>query len=312
MKETIEARELIVLDGLIRGTYHKTHNDVSGVQSNLIERDRIGVLFLTGLAATRASNGDGAVYWADAFAEHGYPSFRLDLPGCGDSEGDSPAEGLDFIDRGGYAPIVAAKIKELVARFNLSGVVIVGHCSGTASAIYTGAVSKECKGLVLMDPYFHMQQVKLPKFRRQIHAWALQVHLDGLLSKIYNQAKEFFFFFRGSALPENANFALLRSWKEVVSAGRPVLILRSPGRNAPGTKTRVGEFDYLKYVLELAGRKSQVIVEVAEGANHSFANHLGRVAVRQHTEYWLNTHFPLANREDSSRDAAKPNPAIAI
>lgn len=101
----------------------------------------------------------------------------------------------------------AAGIKDLVARFNLSGVVIVGHCSGTASAIYTGAVSKERKGLVLMDPYFHLQQIKLPKFRRQIHTWALQVHLDGLLSKIYDQAKGFFLFFRGSALPENANFA---------------------------------------------------------------------------------------------------------
>ena len=38
MKETIETRELIVLDGPIRGTYHKTRNDISGAQSSLIEQ----------------------------------------------------------------------------------------------------------------------------------------------------------------------------------------------------------------------------------------------------------------------------------
>jgi hypothetical protein len=55
----------------------------------------------------------------------------------------------------------------------------------------------------------------------------------------------------------------------------------------------MGEFDYLKHVLKLAGRKSQVVVKTIEGTDHSFANRVGRAAVRQHSERWLNACFPL-------------------
>ena len=62
----------------------------------------------------------------------------------------------------------------------------------------------------------------------------------------------------------------------------------------------MGEFDYLKYVLKLAGRKSQVVVQSIEGTDHSFANRLGRAAVRQHAERWLSACFPLRQNETSA------------
>jgi pimeloyl-ACP methyl ester carboxylesterase len=304
MKEGTETRELLALDGhgaIVRGTYHKTYNSCADSPSNLIERDRVGVVFLNGLAATRASNGDVTVYWADSFAERGYPSFRLDLPGFGDSEGDPPPEWLNFINAGGYASIAAAKIKELVTRFNLSGVVIVGHCSGTVAAIHAAA-NRECLGLVLMDPSFHLSrsQTTRPKVRQKLNDWALQSRFGGFLSRIFDFLKQIRLLLRANALPENANFSLLRQWKEVASTGMPILILKAPRWRSPGTKPRVGEFDYLKHVLGLAGRKGRVVVKVMEGANHSFANRLGRVAVRQHTECWLNDNFPSLKREEGA------------
>jgi pimeloyl-ACP methyl ester carboxylesterase len=250
-------------------------------------------LFLNGLLATRASDGDAAVYWADSFSEHGYASFRIDLPGYGDSEGEPPAEWVSFINHGGYAAIAAAKIRELVERFDLSGVIVAGHCAGAVTAIYAAAGGKHCKGLVLLDPYFHHQQVLKSKIRQRVNLWRLQSPVGRILSAIHHHVKEIGIKLRGDAIPENANLPVLRCWKELASSGLPILILKAPSRKTPGTKPKVGEFDYLEYALKLAGRRSHVVVKVAEGANHSFANTLGREAVRLHTVNWLNEFFPL-------------------
>src|ERR1700722_14254801 len=75
MKEAIEERELIVLDGLgglIRGTYHKPADDNGREEASPIARDRVGLLFLNSTSPTRAANGDAAVYLADSFAGCGY------------------------------------------------------------------------------------------------------------------------------------------------------------------------------------------------------------------------------------------------
>jgi pimeloyl-ACP methyl ester carboxylesterase len=250
------------------------------------------VLFLNGFLATRASDGDAFVYLANSLAKHGYPCFRLDLPGYGDSEGDPPEEWLNFIDHGGYASIASAKIKELVKRFNLSKVIIAGHCAGAVSAIYTAAAGRECGGLVLLDPYFHLQQADRSKIRQQLNLWALRSRLGRFLSNIFDHLKEIRLLFRGNSPPENANVPLLRCWKELASSGLPILILKAPVRKIPGMKPRLGEFDYLKYALRLADGRNLVVVKVTDGANHSFANRLGRDAVRLYTEQWLDEYFP--------------------
>ena len=81
-------------------------------------------------------------------------------PGLGDSDGDISSDLLDFINSGGYAAIAASSVKELVKRIGLSGVVIVGHCAGSVSALFAAAATIKCKGLILMDPYFHLPQMK--------------------------------------------------------------------------------------------------------------------------------------------------------
>ena len=311
MNQAIESRELITLDGLevlVRATYHKTPPTIYTTQQGPNQPSRIGVLFLNSLTLPRAATGDSSVYWADAFAESGYPSFRIDLPGLGDTGGDLPIDLLGFINTGGYAAIAAAKVKELVERFNLAGVVVVGHCAGAASALYAASLAKECVGLILMDPYFHLPRAIRPKLRQNLSDWALRSRVGGLLSNIYDVLRKIRLFLRGNAPPENANFPLLRVWREMASAGLPILLFKAPSRKAPGTKPRVGEFDYIKHVLELAGRKGQVVIRLIEGTDHSFANRSGRAAVRRHTEQWLSERFPLAEFEGA---AAVPLPSAA-
>jgi pimeloyl-ACP methyl ester carboxylesterase len=297
MKQSIEGRELITLDRfgtVVRGTYHRPPE----ANTDASERGRMGILFLNSLSLPRTATGDSAVYWAESIAESGYPSFRVDLPGLGDSDGTLPLELLNFINAGGFGGPTSDNVRELVERFNLSGVILVGHCAGIVSAVFAAENCPQCRGLVLMDPYFHLPQAVRPKLRQALSDWALHSTMGRTASNVYDQLRELYCRIRGSRPPSNANFALLRCWKKVASTGLPILLLKAPARKASGTKPRAGEFDYLNHVLRLAGRRSQVNVTFVDGTDHSFANKVGRNAIRQHTENWLKAYFPNAGQID--------------
>jgi pimeloyl-ACP methyl ester carboxylesterase len=272
------------------------HTGADGVTKN-----RIGIVFLNSLSLPRTATGDSAVFWAESFANFGFPSLRLDLPGLGDSGGAIPNELLNFINAGEYASIAATKIKELVERFGFSGVVLLGHCAGTVTAIHAavGCIN-ECKGLVLLDPYFHLPQAVRPMVRRGLSAWAMRSRFGGVISNIYDRARDLRRVVRGNALPGNANKKLLSCWKKLASTGLPILLFKAPARKAAGTKPRVGEFDYLSHVLQLAGPGSQVLIELVEQTDHSFANRVGRAAVAGMTERWLQTYMAAGLREDAA------------
>lgn len=315
MRHTINDRELIVLDILnttVRGTFHRPCNSSSKAQWNSATRNRVGILFLNGMYVTRAANGDAAVYWANSFAECGYPSFRIDLPGFGDSQGDPPEDGLGFVNSGGYASYVAASVKELVRRLELSGIVLIGHCSGAVSALYAAIAARvDCKGLVLMDPYFHLPHPSTPGVRHKLNIWALRGRLGRALSRAFDFAKQFRLLLRGGALPANANIALLRACKELGSSGLPILVLKAPSRRATGKNVRIGEFDYFKYVVEIAGRQHRITMKLIDGASHSFSNHRDRVAVREHIGNWLTSNFPIGNFEANSASDSASLPSAA-
>lgn len=308
MKPTTASRELIVLNGsglALQGTYHKPHDLMTSTGAGSEMKQRVGVVFLNSLFLPRTATGDSAVYWADAFAQCGYPSFRIDLPGLGDSYAPLNTALLDFINAGGYESAASTAIKELIERFHLSGAVIVGHCAGCVSAIFAAAASKECKGLLLLDPYFFLpQQLKKSKAWKRLVRWGSESRIGGFLSAVYDRLKKVRLLLRGSAPPPNANFPLLQRWKEVAATrGLPILVFKAPGRKAAGTKPRIGEFDYLTYVQTLAGRRNKVTVQLIQDTDHSFANRAGRAAVRQSIEDWLSLHFPLASQNETVTDA---------
>jgi pimeloyl-ACP methyl ester carboxylesterase len=297
MNQATERRRLITLHGLggaVRGTYHKAQFGSPGTK-------HIGVLILNSLSPSRAAAGDSAVYWADAFAKSGYPAFRLDMPGFGDSDGDPPPELLKFINTGGYGPIASAFMRELSEQFDLSGVVVVGLCAGAVSALYTAAASKDCRGLVLMDPYFHLPLPPRSWLWQKLTGRISRTALGRVVSNAYVRFTDLRLYLRRNPMPENTNFPLLKCWKLVARAGLPILLLK-----APTTKPRGEEFDYVRYLLEQAGGNSRVVVKVVEGAGHTFSNRTGRAGVREVTEAWLSLHFPLSGYEThpTSREAA--------
>jgi pimeloyl-ACP methyl ester carboxylesterase len=297
----IEKRELITMNvgGIcLRGTYHRSDDEGPSSQAGLGTRNRIGVVFFNHGYGPRASAGCSAVYWAGSFAHCGYPSFRFDLPGLGDSDGDVPAQMREFVDSGGYAPILSATVKELVERFKLSGVVILGYCAGAVTALYTAVASKECRGLVLMDPYFFLPRERT-KFREELSRWASWSRLGALIENIHSCLRHIrLLVLRRNRPPRNANWALLRCWNQLASLGMPMLVMKAPVLKARGIKPPMGQFDYLGYLQTLSGRGSRIAIKVIKGTNHSFADGVGRAAIRQHTEQWLNACFQTTGGAD--------------
>jgi pimeloyl-ACP methyl ester carboxylesterase len=297
ISDKLETRELFTLGGdgvLMRGTYHKpTRSAVSRRRDSMKD---VGVLFINPLSSPRTLIGDSAVYWATSFAASGYPAFRIDLPGLGDTYGVLPDDLLSFINDGGYVAATSSAITELVQRFDLSGVLIYGHCAGATTAIYVASECKECQGLVVTDPYFNVSNRLTPKLSPELVDWARRSKLGEMLRATYARMREAPKKFRHGALPSNANYTLVDGWKKVLSSGLPILVLKAPHpETQASSKLRSGSFDYLAYVASYAVRRDQMTVRTLENTDHSFANQTGRAAVEQEVENWLGEKFPATH-----------------
>jgi pimeloyl-ACP methyl ester carboxylesterase len=294
---SIGEREVVgvTVDGnCLWGTYHRSRDRSSDPGSSSLpasgEKNRIGILFLN--AGFLPRGAPSTVYWAESFAKAGYPAFRFDLPGLGDSAGNVPDDMLEFVSAGGYTHVLSTVVKEVVERFSLSGIVLMGLCAGAVSALFTIAITPECRGVVLMDPFFNIPQERA-KIRAELSEWVNFSRVGAIASKIFHQVRHLALLLRRNKLPGNANRPLLRCWKQVTSARTPILLLKAPAAGTRGVKPKKGVFDYIGYLQASSGRASQVAIHFIEGAQHTFADEMGCSAVRRHTLEWLQKHFPL-------------------
>lgn len=305
MNATISTRALITvtINGCcVRGTYHKSQRAGFGT---LPEKGRTGVLFLNPGFIPRAGDGDTAIYWADSFAKCGYPSFRVDLPGMGDSEGEIPPKLLDFINAGGYAPSVSMVVEQLVERYGLSGMVILGLCAGAITALFAAALAEDCEGVILLDPYFFLPRPRSP-LRNELSVWSTSSRVGGIVGNLYDFLRQARLLLRRKQLPGNANLPLLRCWTQIASKGASILVLKAPGYKAPGMKPRTGEFDYLAYLRSRSRSATRITVQLIDGTNHSFGDLTGKQQVRRHIELWLNASFPASEFERAAAVTAAP------
>lgn len=282
----------------IAGTYHRPRI-IRGSSSSAGE-DTIGVVFLNSLAPTRAGKGDSTVSWADSLADHGIPAIRIDLPGFGDASGELPVDLVQFINSGEYAPVVAEAVRKLLVQFGLSKVILVGLCAGAVSAIYTAAIApNDVCGLILLDPYFYLPVTEKKGLGKKLADLVPPGAIRRLLKYVMHRLTMLRLTIVSNNIPSNANRALLDRVSMLAKFGTPILVLDPPA------VTRKGEnFDYLLYISERAAVCGRVEVRLVPGADHTFANKIGRSAMTEESLRWLGAYLQLCECSDVDRAAA--------
>ena len=281
------------------GTYHRP-------QSQGVRSAHVGVLLFNSGFLPRSAPGDALAHLSDRLAEEGYPVFRFDLPGLGDSPGRLPEQIPDLfreIHGGGYGQVAASLTLELIRRFHLDGMVLGGNCGGAITALYAGAkIPAAVRGLILLDPAFSLidhppsgrsrdgrdDEKRLADVRQWVRAgWTGLKQVPGLtpVRARYNRFRRSRDKRRGARLPPTANLPLIDCFGKL-AVGTPVLFVAArAGEAAVGYA-----FDYLPYFRSNLG--GQVEFVELTGTNHSFVEGRGKQAVGGIIQEWLARRVP--------------------
>ncbi len=304
----------------LQGTFHPAANAHPG--------ESVGLLFTNAGLLPRSARGDLAAKFADTFSGWGYPCFRFDLPGLGDSSGEVPEDVLgyyEWVQEGKFADVTLKLAAELCKRHQLSGMVLVGHCGSATTAAFTklrdqGGV---VKGLILLDPSFILYQAVTPGPKapakpqpqpKPAGAKSLKARVQDFrqefvktkfgfaLKTIWRRTRKLCLSLRGSVLPKNTNLPVIKAWLEFGRSGLPMLVFHADRGD------RDIAFDYLHY-LHKATRGAIKYTSV-KNTNHSFVEGPGPEAVRSGVRAWLSTHFPI-REQNQKQSAPVPQPAMA-
>lgn len=259
-------------------------------------RGRIGILQSNTGWLPRSSRGDLSAHLADFTAELGYPAFRFDMPGLGDSPGDLPSEVLPFFEltqKGDHVRFLSALQVEIVRRYELSGLILLGHCGNATTAVYsvTPKPPKQICGLILLDPSFVWYRSPGKSTRRLLHgraslrAWLARMPGGRKVIGAYSSIKGLGQGLRGGQAPADSNERLLSCYRNLITGELPILVITAPPRR------KANYFDYVRFVLD--GRTPNVIdyVEI-EGTDHAFLAGDGKQRVFKNVQKWLRANFP--------------------
>ena len=156
----------IQVEGLrLRGTFHQPSTRQGSMPAPEPDVEKTGVLLFNSGFLPRSAQGDLLAHLADRIAAAGFPAFRFDLPGLGDSEGDLPEDAVTFVrsvEKGNFAPYASSLAARLVGLHGLEKIIVGGLCGGGITALFGAAASKGSRigGVLMLDPIFNLVQVQ--------------------------------------------------------------------------------------------------------------------------------------------------------
>lgn len=267
-------------------------------------RKAVGVLFLNSGSLPRSSRGDLYAHLADDLSEEGFPCFRFDLPGLGDSQGEVPSEYAEFyelVQEGEFAGTVVRLVKDLRQAYGLSGFVLAGICGGAQTSVFAAAKERDAciAGLALLDmPFFLYRRSPVPaaqasggsrlarlrsgiaRGKARFRDWVLAQKWEPQATKVYYGLKKITSRANGNALPPNTNMPLLKALTGLLENGMPALMVTAhPPIPEPQS------FDYIGHVAARTGDRLEHAR--VEGTTHSFVENDGAEAVRAAVSAWM-------------------------
>jgi pimeloyl-ACP methyl ester carboxylesterase len=281
------------------------HVATPGRAGGLSGAPSVGILLLNSGSAARSGNSDLSARIGDRLALRGFPVFRFDLPGLGDSSGPTPADLESFwseVVNGRNDASTVALIERIQLEFAVARVVVGGLCAAALPAVRAleraGAAPA---GFILLEaelppaqraPTSAASRAQRPprqarergsprslraRSRSRGSARARAAHASRAPARRASTA-------RGASAAGDANVALITRWQESLSAGVHSLIVVAAEQPNDRYVARVLE------CLPARARGAITCVRVPD-TNHLFCAGAGHDAVLGALERWALEHF---------------------
>lgn len=260
------------------------HVPTPGRAGGLSGAPSVGILLLNPGSAMRSGNSDLSVRIGDRLALRGFPVFRFDLSGLGDSSGSIPADVEAYwseVLNGRNDEATVALIERIQLEFGVARVIVGGLCAAALPAVRAVSSSSAAPaGLILLEPNFRMDVQNQRKEARP----AVGLYRG---SRIAGATRSLRTFVQGvvkrpfaPSLPRDANVPLIAHWHESLVHGVRSLVVVAVGQRADRYVTRI---------LETMPTRAPGLVACVRvpGTNHLFTSGAGRDAVLTALERWV-------------------------
>jgi pimeloyl-ACP methyl ester carboxylesterase len=260
----------------------------------------------------RSGPGDVCAQMGDQLSDLGYPVFRFDMPGLGDTPGDLPQWKSTYwrhIEEGGEIHWVCGLMHELRRRYRLRGFVLVGLCGGAVTSAFVALREPAAIcGVILADTPYHLStparfdlNLSAPaggtmSLRRRLRhaayrAWVWGKTVPGLkaLLNAFRRAKHKISERWVAPEPESwvseRNDKLLDSLRKVEQTF-PTLWILSPA----------AERDLTRQDLMPTPERNRLKLLVIKNTNHLFTSGDGKERFNEAVRNWMLENFPVPSR----------------
>jgi len=306
------------------GTLHEQDSPVSSPNRQACQR--IGVLLLSFGQQPRSWVGDLGSSIADRLGAQGYPVFRFDMPGLGDSPGAIPVHLEELwrnIQLGAHERPLFELCEELSRRFSLKGLVIGGFCGGAVTALLAAnARLPLLRGVALLEPDLALARTSSPSaveasapmsvdsFLESVDLLWARLHSPASWRRLITGKADFNFWLklwyklldyaarklaavgrRTQSLPHETNHRAFNAWHVARRLRLPTLVISdgSPNRNKY----------YRAYGLQpgVSDPKSALHWVEIPNTTHAMVTGGAKDAVGNCFESWVAANFPLIPTE---------------